>query len=446
MKVLLVSGNTAQSPYPVYPLGLSIVAGALRRKGHKVSFFDFLHQESSLDRLADRVKTFRPEAVGISIRNIDNVNLVHEQRYLDRVRAMVDAIRAIDPVPIVLGGSGFSLMPEKIMTCIGADYGIQGEGEEAFDRLLQLLARGETPPQRIVRADSPLPGAEIPGADYDPDVLSFYRQKSRIVPIQTKRGCARMCAYCTYPVLEGARIRARPAAAVVDEMQSLPSGSTQDGFFFVDSLFNDARGTYRALIHEMDRRGLCIPWTAFFGPSPELDDEIVALMKKTGLRTAELGADAMSDATLAGLNKGFRFREVVATNELFLRHDVSTAHFYMVGGPGETPDTLEEGIQNVLALRQTANFFFLGIRIIPHTPLMRRALEEGVLSGNEDLLEPMYYLSPHIDPEQTQRRLTEAFADKPHCVFPPDKLDDKLQVLCRMGLPLDKGYRMLHRE
>jgi lipid biosynthesis B12-binding/radical SAM protein len=446
MKVLLVSGNTAESPYPVYPLGLSIVAGSLRCKGHGVSLFDFLHQECSLERLADRVKTFRPEVVGISIRNIDNVNLVHEQRYLDRVRAMVDAIRATGPVPVVLGGSGFSLMPETILACVGADYGIQGEGEEAFDRLLQLLARGETPPQRLVLAEAPIPGAEITGADYDPDVLAFYLKKSRLVPIQTKRGCARQCAYCTYPVLEGARIRARPVAKVVDEMQSLLSGATQDGFFFVDSLFNDARGTYRTLIHEMDRRGLCRPWTAFFGPSPELDDEIVALMKKTGLRTAELGADAMSDATLAGLNKGFRFRDVVATNELFLRHDISTAHFFMVGGPGETPDTLEEGIQNVLALRQTVNFFFLGIRIIPHTPLMRRALAEGVLTGNEDLLKPVYYLSPHIDPERTHRRLAEAFANKPHCVFPPDALDDKLQTLCRMGLPLDESYRMLHRE
>ncbi len=446
MKVLLVSGNTAESPYPVYPLGLSIVAGSLRRKGHEVSLFDFLHQESSLERLADRAQTFRPDAVGISIRNIDNVNLVHEQRYLDRVRAMVDTIRAYGPVPVVAGGSGFSLMPENVLAHVGADYGIQGEGEEAFDRLLQILAKGETPPQRIVQALAPIPGDEIAGADYDPDVLAFYLPKSRLVPIQTKRGCARTCAYCTYPVLEGSRIRARPPAEVVDEMQSLLSGSTKDGFFFVDSLFNDAKGTYRSLILEMDRRGICIPWTAFFAPSPELDDEIVALMKETGLRTAELGADAMSDATLAGLNKGFRFRDVVATNELFLRHGISTAHFYMAGGPGETPETLEEGIRNVLGLRQTVNFFFLGIRIIPNTPLMRRALEEGVISGGQDLLEPVYYLSPHIDPEQTRRRLAEAFADKPHCVFPPDKLDDKLQILCRMGLPLDESYRMLHRE
>ena len=446
MKVLLVSGNTAESPYPVYPLGLSIVARSLRRKGHDVSQFDILHQERALDRLTDRLKAFRPDAVGISIRNIDNVNLVHELRYLDRVRDMVAAIRTAGPIPIVVGGSGFSLMPEKILAHVAADYGIQGEGEEAFDRLLQLLARGEKPPARIVRADRPLPAPAIAGADYDPELLAFYLQKSRLIPIQTKRGCARTCAYCTYPVLEGATIRPRPVDEVIAEMQSLLSGTTQDGFFFVDSLFNDPGGTYRTLIRAMARRGVFFPWTAFFAPSPELDDEIVALMKKTGLRSVEIGADAMSDSTLAALNKGFRFRDVAAANELFLRHGISTAHFYMAGGPAETPASLEEGIQNVLSLRRTVNFFFLGIRIIPQTPLYRQAVAEGVLTGDENLLEPTYYLSPHVDRHWMQRRLAEAFADQPHCVFPADKFDDKLQTLFRLGLPLDESYRLLRRE
>ncbi len=445
MKVLLISGNTAESPYPVYPIGVSIVASTLRRKGYEVSLFDFLQQGCSHERLRERLLDFQPEAVGISIRNIDNVNAVHEVRYLDHVRAIVDTVRSVASVPVILGGSGFSLMPESILSHVGADYGIKGEGEDAFDGLLQTLATGEAPPANIIHAPSVLHGADLSAADYDADILSFYREKSHFIPIQSKRGCIRTCAYCTYPVLEGADIRPRPVGDVVDEMETLLAGNTSDGLFIVDSLFNDAKGNYRALVEEMARRGLNVPWTAFFGPSRELDDDIVALMRKTGLRTAELGADAMSDATLAGLGKGFRFADVVATNELFLRHDVATAHFYMVGGPGETTETVEEGIANVLSLRRTVNFFFLGIRIIPNTPLMRRALAEGVIKEGDDLLEPVYYLSPQIDREWVQQRLEEAFADKPHCIFPPDKMDDKLQLLCRLGCQLDESYRLLNQ-
>ena len=40
-RVLLLSTNTAGSPYEVYPLGMSVVAGALEKKGHEVRQFDF---------------------------------------------------------------------------------------------------------------------------------------------------------------------------------------------------------------------------------------------------------------------------------------------------------------------------------------------------------------------------------------------------------------------
>ena len=446
MKVLLISGNTAESPYPVYPIGVSIVASTLRRKGYDVSLFDFLQQGCSHERLRERLQVFEPEAVGISIRNIDNVNALHEIRYLDHIRAIVDTIRSVVAVPVILGGSGFSLMPEHILSYVGADYGIKGEGEYALDTLLQVLARGQVPAETILHAPSVLEGEELSAADYDPDILAFYRERSHFVPIQSKRGCVRTCAYCTYPVLEGRDIRPRPAAEVVDEMEALLEGSgTADGLFIVDSLFNDAKGVYRDLIGEMARRGVQVPWTAFFAPSRELDDEIVALMRQTGLRTAELGADAMSDATLAGLGKGFLFKDVMATNDLFHRHGVATAHFYMVGGPGETEETLEEGIANVLSLQYTVNFFFLGIRIIPGTPLMQRAVAEGVVKEGDNLLEPVYYLSPHIDRDHVQQRLEAAFADKPHCIFPPDKMDDKLQLLCRLGCQLDESYRLLNQ-
>jgi hypothetical protein len=45
------------------------------------------------------------------------------------------------------------------------------------------------------------------------------------------------------------------------------------------------------------------------------------------------------------------------------------------------------------ALRVTA-----GIRIYPGTPLCRRALAEGVIAGEADLLRPRFYLVSGLDP------------------------------------------------
>jgi radical SAM superfamily enzyme YgiQ (UPF0313 family) len=183
----------------------------------------------------------------------------------------------------------------------------------------------------------------------------------------------------------------------------------------------------------MHRRNISVPWTAFFTPGGDLDDEIVSLMKKTGLDAAEVGADASTDITLKGIGKDFTWDDVVACNELFLRHEVTTAHYYMFGGPGETPETVMQGIENIHNLRQTANFMFMGIRILPGTALMTQAKKEGIVTEKTDIIDPIYYIAKGLDRDWLEKTLTEGFADQFNCVFPPDALDDKLHMLHKLG-------------
>lgn len=430
----MISANWATSPYPVYPIGMSMVAAALRRAGHDVELFDFLQAGRSLPAAQARVESVAPDVVGISIRNVDNVNAAHEQRYIDTVRKLVECVRAATSAPVVLGGSGFSIMPDEILAKTGADYGIVGEGEALMPELLELLAAGREPPERVLHAPLKLERDAIPPADYDAELLDFYLESGRVVSIQTKRGCNKRCVYCSYPSLEGRRFRVRNPSAVVDDVERLLERLSAEQIFFVDSLFNDNEGHYRAVVAEMARRELCVPWTAFFSPGGDLDDETIAMMKATGLDAAEIGADATTDATLRGIGKDFLWEDVVRCNERFRRHDVTTAHYYMFGGPGETPETVEEGIRNVLDLKETANFMFLGIRVLPGTPLMELARREGIVTAETDVVEPVYYFSPHVDRDRLERRLTEGFADRFNCVFPPDALDDKLHLLHKLGI------------
>ena len=50
-KVFLISSNTAIDPYPVYPLGMALVASALQTGGHHVFQFDLLADDPSEVRL-----------------------------------------------------------------------------------------------------------------------------------------------------------------------------------------------------------------------------------------------------------------------------------------------------------------------------------------------------------------------------------------------------------
>ena len=50
---------------------------------------------------------------------------------------LIENCRAVTRAPVVLGGSGFSVMPAKLMSRLRPDYGIEGEGERAFAQLVE---------------------------------------------------------------------------------------------------------------------------------------------------------------------------------------------------------------------------------------------------------------------------------------------------------------------
>jgi lipid biosynthesis B12-binding/radical SAM protein len=201
MKVLLISANVTLSPYPLYPLGVSIIAAVLTKAGHQVHQADFLQQNNSLDAIGREVREFGPDLVGISVRNIDNVNLMHEQYYIQNVKDLVSTVRGVSDAKVLLGGAGFSLIPELILNETGADYGIIGEGEVLAVEFADNAAKGIYPKERLIGSTTRLPGAQIGSALYDERLLEFYLHSGNIASIQTKRGCTYKCVYCTYPLL-----------------------------------------------------------------------------------------------------------------------------------------------------------------------------------------------------------------------------------------------------
>jgi lipid biosynthesis B12-binding/radical SAM protein len=432
MKILLISANVTTSPYPIYPLGVSMVAAALTRAGHEVMQADFLHQNTSLEAIGQEVENFRPGLVGISVRNIDNVNLVSEQYYIQDVKNLVSRVREVSDARVVLGGAGFSLIPDLILKETGADYGIVGEGEVLAAEFANNAAQGIYPSLRVIGPSSRIDGSQIGSALYDERLLKFYLHSGNIASIQTKRGCTHKCVYCTYPVLEGSHLRRREPRAVVDDIELLRDKFKTKYIFFVDSVFNDDEGAYLEVVDEMLRRRVTIPWTGFFKPQG-LTGEVVERMKKTGFAAAEVGSDAACDETLKRMGKSFTFRDVEECNDLFVRHGISTSHFFMFGGPGETPETVEVGIRNILRLQKCVVFIFMGIRIIPNTPLAMLAVKENVIKADDGMLHPVYYLSPMLDRRWLEQRLTKAFEGVRHCVFPPDAYDNSLQILHKLG-------------
>lgn len=421
-RILLISANRCASPYPVYPLGVGVLARRLRERGNGTAVFDALVAERKGERLDEAIASFRPDLIAVSIRNADNTDSVAPEFFLDDARKTVDEVRRACNAPIIAGGPAISLLGEAALAHVGADIGVIGEGEAAMVEIVDAFERDALPDQRLVRAPSPLAVDNIGGADYEPDLAAFYLNEGGMLPVQTKRGCPHCCDYCVYPALEGGRFRHRAPETVVDDIERLIADSNADYLFFADSVFNDSKGRYLEVAEEMIRREIDVRWTAFLRPSGMGRGEF-RLLRRAGLHAAEFGSDAASNATLAGLGKALTMNEVTQSTMDANAEGIACAHFMLFGGPNETETTLEEGLANVAALTDCVVFAGVGARVYPNTSLRRRAVADGLITDDADLTRPTFYISPHIDGAAVANRLRKEFADRRDRVFDdPDGL------------------------
>ena len=142
-KLLFVSANRYANPYPVYPLGLSYLYTYLHERlpDYQIRIFDF--NQHSLNTFKEYLLGFAPDYIGLSLRNIDDVNFYSQESFISGYKSIVDTIRETVGSTLIIGGSGFSIYPEELFSLFAPEYGIQGEGEESLYRLLLSLDKGE---------------------------------------------------------------------------------------------------------------------------------------------------------------------------------------------------------------------------------------------------------------------------------------------------------------
>ena len=401
--VLLINANRCSLPYPVYPLGLSHVAAALTNAGHRVRVLDVMFDDAVIEK---EIEQYCPALIGISLRNIDDVNMVSREWFVPDLVDLVSRCRAVTTVPVVVGGSAFSLFPRELLEASGADFGIVGEGETALCELVAALASGSrwnAVAGLVYRAGGRvqvnpaaqfLQGPHIGEALRPPELARRYLDKSSLLNIQTQRGCPFTCCYCTYPLIEGCRVRGRDPQCIVEEMSAARAAGARY-VFVVDSVFNTTREHVVAVCEALLARGLDLRWSCFLRPHG-IDRELMEMMGRAGLTHIEFGSDSLCDSVLEAYGKRFTFDDVVHASECARNSRIWYSHFLISGGPGETLVTIEEGFRNSQRLERTVIFPFVGMRLYPRTPLYERAVREGVAGEQTDLLHPFFYLAPGL--------------------------------------------------
>ena len=406
-KVLLISANRCTTPDPVFPLGLACLNAALRRAGHQTFWVDLL---GSSGRLEEVLRWYGPDMVGVSLRNIDDVLIRKKETYYGELLSLSETIRQYGRCRFVLGGSGFSLFPKRLLELSGADFGIVGEGENSLVALIAALEKGEDyrhiPGLVFRRQDSVLVNgcaggramdSEFSLADRPADIIAHYIRATGVLNLQTQRGCGWRCSYCTYPLIEGRQHRRRPPEQVAAEFQQLQRLGAKY-VFIVDSIFNSSAGHVRDICEALLRQNAKLPWGCFLRPQG-LTPDLMDLMARAGLRHIEFGSDSFSNDVLAAYQKGLSFEDILRSSNQARRAGVDFCHFLICGGPGETRETLRQTYLNSLQIEGAPIVAVVGMRIYPGTDLFERARREGQVNGETDLLAPVYYMAKGLTPE-----------------------------------------------
>lgn len=408
MKVLLISPNTLIVPYPVYPIGLDYVAGGIPA-GHQVRIADM--NILALEALEEILLEFSPDIIGLSCRNIDNTEAGEPLFFIDAYGKLVAWLRERSPAVVVCGGSGFTIMPDRVFAALGADYGILGEGER-FGLLVDALAQGLDPMliPGVISASSSLKMPEPWGGTqmraFQPHAahVDFYLNKGGMLNLQTKRGCAFSCIYCPYPHIEGKKHRlVHPEAVARTAMDLQEAGAKY--LFITDSAFNSDMAHSLAVAKAFKAAGVSIPWGGFFAPI-RLPHDYFTIMADAGLKHVEFGTESMSASMLATYRKPFGVDEVFAAHRQAREAGLHVAHYFLMGGPGESPATIAESLDHIEQLNKTTLFFFIGLRIYPGTALYGMALDEGKITPETDMLRPVFYEADAIDRTAIEAQVT----------------------------------------
>jgi radical SAM superfamily enzyme YgiQ (UPF0313 family) len=442
MRILLIYSNQSREIEPAAPVGLSYVASATAAAGHEVRLLDLAFAQDLIGELTAAIRAFRPEVVGLSIRNIDNVISQRLVSPLAELQAQVAHIRqeartpSGQPVPLVLGGPAISILAERALSLFGADFAVVGEGEVALPALLQALECGDDF-SRIAGLCYRDNGVERRNATVQLDGFGgsgmqgfvnwqSYQHCGGTWPVQSKRGCGMRCSYCTYPLIEGRKLRLRPPGEVVDEIERVlreAGPSRPRTFEFVDSTFNTPASHAIEICEEIMRRRVKAHFTAMGVNPRDVPPELFPTMKRAGFNSMLVSPEAGNDAMLRSLNKGYTVEEVKACADRARSSGLTSLWCFMLGAPGETAQTVDETLrfaETQLKGRMFLSVIFIGIRMLPGTDLVRQAIEEGFITPETDLTAGVFYRSPLISEQAMIERVTQGIARNPSIVHAAD--------------------------
>ncbi len=216
------------------------------------------------------------------------------------------------------------------------------------------------------------------------------------IGVQTKRGCPFRCMFCSYPYIEGRKLRYRSPKTVVDEIGALKENYGVQKIWFTDSQFISAPRTIghcNSVLEGIIDRKLDIEWGGYVRID-QIDEELAGNLVESGILHFELSITSGSQSLVDFMKMGYKLDKVVEACRLIKKAGYRGEEVilnFSFNAPNETRDTLLESVETYKGISEIFGkenvlpyIFFLGIQ--PHTDLERYAIETGHISPGYDPL------------------------------------------------------------
>ncbi|MDY6954873.1 MAG: B12-binding domain-containing radical SAM protein, partial [Thermodesulfobacteriota bacterium] len=352
------------------------------------------------------------DLIGLTLRNTDDCAFSSRESFLPGFASMVKTVGNHTDAPMVVGGVGFSVMPEQVLERCGADFGLWGDGEFGLVAFAESL-EGKRPRQEVAgliwqeqgiwrhNGMSRSPLKQLPPMSRTWVDNGRYFRKGGQAGIETKRGCPGDCIYCADPRAKGRTTRTRPPMTVVDEMERLLDQGI-DHVHTCDSEFNLPEAHASAVCEEMIRRrlGERLRWYAYCTPlgfTAELADR----MARAGCVGINFGVDSGDGDMLRRLRRGYTPEAILLAGRACQGAGIVVMFDLLLGAPGETRKSLVATVELMNKAAPERVGVAMGVRVYPGTALAHMVfgqhLKEGLV-GQGDGTDPLFFMEPTIAP------------------------------------------------
>lgn len=389
------------------PIGLAYIAGVLEND-YDVQVLDSVVEgyetEVQLDRnlirygltfdeIQNGIEAFQPDVVGVSN------SFSSGFREALQVSSLV---KNLSPEIItVIGGPHPSALPEEVLRHDEIDFAVLGEGEYSFKDLLRGIAKADystldgvafsdngqvqvIPKTKFINNldELPFPARHLLPMEkyFDIGEAFIVTRRKPFTPMNTSRGCVAKCTFCPVHATWGGKWRPRSAQNVLEEIEHLVTTyGVKEIHFDDDNLVLNRKRATKIFQGIIDRK-LDIVWTVPTGLALwAVDNDLLRLMKASGCYKLFVAVESGDEYILNKvIRKPLDLKNVKPLVSTMKGLGIEVESFFVVGMPGETPESLKRSFTFARELDTTATHYFFA-NPMPGTKLWDICLENHFL-------------------------------------------------------------------